>query len=315
MPGPERNRSARLSGVDAHHAFAPGDGGGHVEAALFIERHALRPAQTAVEGLDFAFVGDAVHGVEARGGGSGDVEVAVRSEGQVVGGDGRFQRGEDEDLAAGTDLENGAAAIAHVEILLAIEGDSGGHAHAFHEHGHVAVGRDLVDEAIVAAGDVQHALAIEGQRGGVHQLVDERLHGEVQIDLVDRDRDFLAARSAEGGVDIAEGIDRGVGDGMQAIGQQHADVARPGFAGLRAAFDHQFAGGGAFRHARDDEGIRADDHRRADFPDRHLRPIRPGKPLPPNLQLTAGDSGGRGDRGDAGLGIRWFPERHNTSKD
>ena len=104
-------------------------------------------------------------------------------------------------------------------------------------------------------------------RGGVHQLVDERLHVEVQVDLVDRDRDFLAARSAEGGEDIAEGIDGRVGHRMQAIGDQHADIAGPGLARSAAAFDHQFARGGAFRNPRDDERIRADDDRRAHFAD------------------------------------------------
>ena len=86
--------------------------------------------------------------------------------------------------------------------------------------------------------------------------------------LVDGDRDLLAARSAEGGVDVAEGVDGGIGDGMQAFGDEHADVAGPGFAGLVAALDHQFAGGGAFRNAGDDERIRADDDGRADFADR-----------------------------------------------
>ena len=120
---------------------------------------------------------------------------------------------------------------------------------------------------------------VEGERGGVHQFVDERLDGEVEIDLVDRDRDLLPARAAEGGEDIAERIDCRIGDGMQAVGHQHADVAGPGFAGLRAAFDHQFAGGGAFRNARDDEGIGTDDDRRADFADGHLGADRPGRSL------------------------------------
>ena len=59
----------------------------------------------------------------------------------------RLQRGEDEDLAVGADLENGAAAVAHVQVLLAVEGDAGGHAHAFHVDRHVAVGRHLVDDS------------------------------------------------------------------------------------------------------------------------------------------------------------------------
>ncbi len=193
-------------------------------------------------------------------------------------------------------------------LCFAVEGQAGGHAHAFHVDRHVAGGRHLVDEAVVAAGDVEHALRVERQAGGVHQLVDERLHVEVQIDLVNRHRHLLAARSAEGGVDVAERIDRRVGDRVQVLGDQHADVAGPGFAGLLAVLDHQFAGGGAFRHARDDEGIRADDHRRADFADRDARPVRLREALAANLQLAAGDGGGRSDLCDLRLGSRAISE-------
>src|ERR1035438_10925726 len=105
------------------------------------------------------------------------------------------------------------------------------------------------------------ALVIEGERGGIHEVVDERLRGEVEIDLVDGHRDLLAARSAEGGEDIAERIDVGGGHGMQAVGYQDADVAGPGLAGPGAAADDQFAGGSALRHAGDDRRIGADDDR------------------------------------------------------
>ena len=77
-----------------------------------------------------------------------------------------------------------------------------------------------------------------------------------------------------------------------------------------AALDHQFAGGGAFRNAGDDERIGADDDRRADFPDGHLGPFFLRKALPPNLQLAAGDGRGRSDLGDVRLGVCWFTERH-----
>src|ERR1035437_6882178 len=297
-------------GVDAHHTLAAGNGRGHVKPALLIEGHALRAPEAAVEGLHLALVRDAEYRVEAGGGGPGDVEIAVGTEGQVVGRDGIFLGGEDEDLAAGTDLEDGTAAVADIEIVFAIEGNSGSHAHAFHVHAHVAVGRDLVDEAIVAAGDVQHALLIEDQRGGIHQLVDERLQGEVEIDSVDRHRHLLAARSAEGGEDVAERIDGGVGHGMQAVGPQHTDVAGPGLAGPGAAFDDEFAGGGALRNTGNDKRIGADDDGCAHFPDGYLGPFVLREALPPNLQLAAGNGRGRSDLGDERLGVCWFTESH-----
>jgi len=108
----------------------------------------------------------------------------------VVGGDGRLERGEDENLAVGTDLEDRAAAVAHIEVLLAVEGDPGGHPHAFDENRHVAVGHRLVHETVVAAGDVEQALGVESQASGIHEVVDERLHAVVQVDLVDCHRTF-----------------------------------------------------------------------------------------------------------------------------
>ena len=38
-------------------------------------------------------------GIKAGSGGAGDVEIIFRTEGQMIGGDGRLKRGEDVDLA------------------------------------------------------------------------------------------------------------------------------------------------------------------------------------------------------------------------
>ena len=102
---------------------------------------------------------------------------------------------------------------------------------------------------------------------------------------------------------LPNAVDGRVGHRMQAVGDQDADIAGPGLARLLAAFDHQFAGGGAFRHARDDQGIRADDHGRADVADGDARPVRLRKALPANLQLAAGDGGGGRHLRDLGPGV------------
>ena len=84
-------------------------------------------------------------------------------------------RGEDEDLAVASDLEDGSAAVADIEIAFAIEGDAGGDSHAFGVRGHRAVLGDAIDGAVVARGDVQAAIVSDGQAGGIHHLGHERL--------------------------------------------------------------------------------------------------------------------------------------------
>ena len=137
-------------------------------------------------------------------------------------------RGEDVNLAFAADLENGAAAVADVEISFLIERDAGGDAHAFDVHGEVAAGRDLIHHAVVAAGRVEHAFGVDREAGGVHQIGDQGAGVMVRVDFVNRHGSFLAGRAAEGRVDVAVAVDDGIGNGMQAVGDQDADVALAG---------------------------------------------------------------------------------------
>src|SRR6202020_2108478 len=113
------------------------------------------------------------------GGGPAHVKVLIRSPGKMVGGDGRFDGGEDEDLAVGADLEDGAAAIADVKVVLMIESQTRGHTHALHEDGHVAIGADLINHAVEPAGDVDITVAAHSDGRGVHHIVDERRRIEI----------------------------------------------------------------------------------------------------------------------------------------
>jgi hypothetical protein len=108
-----------------------------------------------------------------------------RIEGQVVGGDGGFERGEDEDLAAGVDLEDGSGAISDVEIAVAVEGDAGCDSHALGVGGDSALGRDAVDRPFGARACVEVAIGIEGEPGRVHQVADEGDHLEVALNAED----------------------------------------------------------------------------------------------------------------------------------
>ena len=169
--------------------------------------------------------------------GAGDKKISRGTEGQVIGGDAGFESGEDEDLLVAGDFEDGAVAVADVETLFAIEGDAGGHAHAFGVGGHGSVGRDAVDGAIEARRNIHLALAIEGDGGGIHHLGDEGLDVVVGVDLEDGDRNFLAARTGESDVDIAFGVEGGVGHGVQIFGDGDSDLHRVGIADVAVGSD------------------------------------------------------------------------------
>ncbi len=78
----------------------------------------------------------------------------VGAECEMIGGHRRLQRRENVDLPRAADLENRAAAIADVQVFLGIERQARRHAHAFHINRGIAVRGDLINNSVVAAGDV-----------------------------------------------------------------------------------------------------------------------------------------------------------------
>ena len=58
----------------------------------------------------------------------------------MISGNTGLQRGKDKNLLVAADLENGAAAVPHVKVLIVIKGHAGGDAHAFGVDGTPPVG-------------------------------------------------------------------------------------------------------------------------------------------------------------------------------
>ena len=116
------------------------------------------------------------------------------AERQVISGDAWLESREDEDLAVGTDLENGSAAVADIKILPAVEGNPGRDTHAFGIGGHGPVRRDPVYGSIKARRNVHLSGTVKGNRGSIHQSRDEGLDVVVGIDLVDGNWNLLSAR-------------------------------------------------------------------------------------------------------------------------
>jgi len=175
---------------------------------------------------------DFVDAVETGSRRAGDVQIARGTEGEMIRCERGLERCEDENFAVGTNFENRTAAIAHIEAAGFVEGEAGGDAHAFDPLHGAAVGRNAVDCAVVAAGNEEVAVMVDCEAGGIHQLGDERLHSVVRGDFVERDGNFLAALAAEGDVDVSFGVDCGAGDGMEVVGNLHAERH-----GKRSAFD------------------------------------------------------------------------------
>src|ERR1700677_1580509 len=224
-----------------------------IEIADAIERKTLRASETAKERADFAGGINAIDGVETGSSRPGDEKFAGRAERQVIRGEGSLDGGEDKYFAVGSDFENRAAAIADVEAAAFVERKASGDAHALDPLHGAAIGRDAVHGAVVAAGNEEIAVTIDGQAGGVHHLGDEGFYYVARSDFVERDGNFLAALAAEGDVDIAFGVHRGAGDGMQIVGNMRAERH-----GKWRAFDaaHAHADGSsccAIGNARDQE--------------------------------------------------------------
>src|SRR5579863_2143956 len=86
----------------------------HVKIPLAIECQTLRAAQPAEEHAYLAGRRNLIHALEARCSGPGHKKLARRTESQVVGRKRRLERGENENLAVRTNLENRAAAVAYI---------------------------------------------------------------------------------------------------------------------------------------------------------------------------------------------------------
>ena len=124
----ERGLAIRCDADDASLAV---EAGGDVEVVVDIEGETLGAPETLVEDGGVAVAIDGVDGLVAGRGGASDEEGSGVVEGEMVRGDAGLEGGEDEDLAAGIDLEDGAGAVADEEAAVAVEGDAGGDAHAF----------------------------------------------------------------------------------------------------------------------------------------------------------------------------------------
>src|SRR5258708_14572174 len=166
-----------------HNATLAREGGRHVHVAYSVKSQTLRASQAAEECVYRPLRIDPVNGVKARGSRSRYKKVALRSEGEVIRRDARFQSGEHEHLLVAANLKDGPAAVADIEILIAIKGDPRGDSHALGISGHGSVRRHTVDRAVMPRRNIHLPLAVEGNLGRIHHFTHQCFHREVVITL------------------------------------------------------------------------------------------------------------------------------------
>src|SRR5271165_1144780 len=133
-----------------HNSTPAGKRSRHVQVARRVKSQALRASQTAEKSVNRALRIDSMHAVKTRCRRPCHKQVALRPESKVVRRDARLQSGEDEYLLVAANLENGAAAVAHVEILTLIKSNPRGDPHALSIRRHVSIRRHAINRAILA---------------------------------------------------------------------------------------------------------------------------------------------------------------------
>src|SRR5262249_40420815 len=100
--------------VEADHTPAASKRCRDVKPPLSVDGHALRSSKPAIIYIHLAGWGDAIDGIKAGSCRAAYVEIPVQPDCQMIGCDGRFERGEYIDLSRAADFEDGAAAVADV---------------------------------------------------------------------------------------------------------------------------------------------------------------------------------------------------------
>src|SRR5215471_2394857 len=101
--------------------------------------------------------------------------------------------GKHKNLTVARDAPDCPRAVANVQALLAIKGDSGGDAHTFGVRSHGSVGSNAVYRAVVTRRDIHLPFSVKSKASGIHQLGEKRPHVVAGVNLVDRYRHLLAS--------------------------------------------------------------------------------------------------------------------------
>src|ERR1700730_9507618 len=111
----------------------------------------------------------------------------------MIRGERRFDGCKNKNFAAWTNLEYCSAAVAHIKILAAVEGDARSDAHPLDPLLRAALGRNAVNRAVVPVGDEKIPLAAHDKAAVMHERCDERLYAVVRCNFIERNGNALSA--------------------------------------------------------------------------------------------------------------------------
>src|SRR5262249_39956168 len=130
----------------------------------------LRPSQATKVGRNISVRSDSVNMIATRSRGACNKEVLLVIEGQMISGHTGFNGGKHKDLALPINFENRPGSIPHIKVVMVVERDTGGNAHSFGIDRFLSIRRNLVNAAIVPAGNKHFAQAVESDAGRIHQV-------------------------------------------------------------------------------------------------------------------------------------------------
>src|SRR5579884_3278778 len=96
---------------DLHDSTLAAEGSRNKEISVAIKRQTLRPAKSSIKNRNHALGIDLVYRVETRGRWTGNKKIPLGPDGQVVGGNAWFKRGEHKNLAITPNFEDCSAAV------------------------------------------------------------------------------------------------------------------------------------------------------------------------------------------------------------
>ena len=217
------DHAAGPRGSEQEQAGVPGEPLRDEAAVPVVESDPLGPAEAGMHPAGSSVGAEFDDLVAGRQRGTGDEEVAVRVERQVIGRNRRPEVREHADVAVGVDPVEGPVPVADHQISGRREPDARRAAEILGEHVEHPVVTHPVHASVLARGHVEGVVRTPREAGRVHDAVTHRFGVPVVGQSIDRMGNLLAAPAADRRVEVAAGVVHGIRDDVEILGEEAAD--------------------------------------------------------------------------------------------